>query len=473
LSENSEIKFGLPSIIIPGEILFNPFISQSCKILFGYIVNLSKTNRGCWATNAMLGEYINCTPQSTSSMISILEKMGYLTVKRVCRKDGSEERQIFESNTYQLKYRFLVESFHDYQSLSIDFSLDEFLSIMIACNLPDLIEITCDDNPNQEERGLSLGITGVIRGVKRNTREKYYKKISKLVSKETISDSHESLRVETKVETKVKRTRKAPKEKPKPIPQRKKIYITERWKKSAIDSWNKISGTSSHQDLTTKTAEKINLYFDYLTAGIFWDRCTLSEKFIKNNKVPFKKNWSLHQKISPTEILSVIKNYEQLWKEGYWPQDKKHLPKSLSDFLFNPKTGSSFFLMLYYNKDVSKPLSEKNSFKYESPYIRHFSWMSMNGSSDDISRSLDRLVKWVGYKFDYENTKAGYYFKSDTGKAFDPFCELYSEWLQDCPWDWDWLSKNTKHVFNHWGDVFVEFLQHVDNKYGIEPITRG
>ena len=60
-------EYNLPDIGIPSEILFNPNLTASEKILYGFIRNLSQTEKGCFATNKHLAELMGYKSNRTIS----------------------------------------------------------------------------------------------------------------------------------------------------------------------------------------------------------------------------------------------------------------------------------------------------------------------------------------------------------------------------------------------------------------------
>ena len=113
MPKNKEIEIGIPSIGIPGEVLFNPELTPTEKIFFGLLRNLSKSKRGCWASNRYLGDLIGVGKQTISNSIANLDKFGYIIVKRSSDKKGNKQRNIFIDLKYTEKYKSLIESVHD------------------------------------------------------------------------------------------------------------------------------------------------------------------------------------------------------------------------------------------------------------------------------------------------------------------------------------------------------------------------
>lgn len=102
--------FGLPNIVIPAELLFNEELTNSEKILFGFLSNLSSNEQGyCWASNRYLGRLNNVRPETVSNMISKLCHLGYLRVEHEVRYDGTQVRKIWIDPTYAQRYQGMLQ----------------------------------------------------------------------------------------------------------------------------------------------------------------------------------------------------------------------------------------------------------------------------------------------------------------------------------------------------------------------------
>lgn len=114
--DEKEVSFGLPSIGIPAEVLFHPSLSQTEKLLFGFLRNLSQYSKGCWASNRWLGMMVGAKNTTISSAISNLQQEGFLIVE-FAAKPGSftqeTERHIWIDPGYPVRYRAWVAYVHD------------------------------------------------------------------------------------------------------------------------------------------------------------------------------------------------------------------------------------------------------------------------------------------------------------------------------------------------------------------------
>ena len=115
MKDDQESNDGLRpgGIGIPDEVLQNLHLSVTEKILFGYIQNLSRTSRGCWATNRVLGNMVGgLGPQTISNSLSHLEDFHYIIIELTYGKFGVQ-RAIFINQNYKNIYSPLVKAYHD------------------------------------------------------------------------------------------------------------------------------------------------------------------------------------------------------------------------------------------------------------------------------------------------------------------------------------------------------------------------
>ena len=77
----------------PSYILNDGSLDPTKKILLSYILSLSKTEKGCYASNERFGELLNINPDGASKQISKLKKLGYIETKRLY-KNSKEYRYI-------------------------------------------------------------------------------------------------------------------------------------------------------------------------------------------------------------------------------------------------------------------------------------------------------------------------------------------------------------------------------------------
>ncbi|MCJ7747894.1 MAG: helix-turn-helix domain-containing protein [Desulfobacterales bacterium] len=429
--DSSQIDFGskdkqeisLPFIVIPGEILFNPYISPTQKILFGFIRSLSKTQRGCWATNEYLGRLIGCNKTTVSSLLSGLKKYGYIEFKQTQKKDQSSERHIYETSEYHEIYKSLVIAFHVHVSTSevIAALEDEVEKICCPGNQENFDkdkglwsefrdELSAEERQGDFEK--SKGVLDKIkRGILRNQNpylDSYTYKNNDIgiESKDSINDSGES---PSKTQNRFQRTSPAQcllKKEKSPI-----VYIEPGTGEYAVVStWNKLlPPASQHTDLGTKTILQVKRYLVEMKNGVFGDisRRLWDGKWIDRHKINVKafaeKKWTFR------EICRTIEGpLGDMYKEGFWPPDKLSLPRSLAGAFYNLHTHSSFFVMAYYDppgplkgqpmKDPHKGITEDLISVWHAidPRMSQGDWRQYSQGVKGLEKYLEE-IDWSNY----------------------------------------------------------------------------
>lgn len=147
------------------------------------------------------------------------------------------------------------------------------------------------------------------------------------------------------------------KNKPPKEPKISKNYILkDNWKYQVLEEWYKIPQVTKHRT-NTKVAYDIARYLEYLKNGIFFNQCKVKQDYLKWNNIPLEwvqKNKSFSQR----EIMNAIKDFAKDFIDGYKPENKQIVPTDFSTFLFNKRTGSSWFLKCVANPDP-KPIAEE------------------------------------------------------------------------------------------------------------------
>ena len=78
---------------ISSYILNDVRLDPTKKMLLSYIISLSKTSKGCYASNERFGELLNINSDGASKQISKLKRLGYIETKRLY-KNSKEYRYI-------------------------------------------------------------------------------------------------------------------------------------------------------------------------------------------------------------------------------------------------------------------------------------------------------------------------------------------------------------------------------------------
>ena len=98
-------QFGLPAIGIPAEVLFHPELTNTEKILYGLIRNLTSSERGCYASNKWLSGLLGVNKQTISNGVANLKQWELIIVKlKYDNQSERTERRIFLNPEYPLIY---------------------------------------------------------------------------------------------------------------------------------------------------------------------------------------------------------------------------------------------------------------------------------------------------------------------------------------------------------------------------------
>ena len=325
-------EVGMPSIGIPAEVLFNPYLTYLEKILFGFIRNLAQTKNGCWASNRYLGILLHVGEQTISNSVAKLKTFKYIrTIYERTEEDqkyanNQRTRKIFINEEYPKIYRELVEEAHEVYIKNNGAVLENLYTTIK--NIISLYKISY----NKED-------------IKNDIKED----IKEISSKEEIKDSEKTESSNSEIPLQGRRGKALrrekeiilaqrpveetpPKQPPKNIPEELRI-------------WNG-SGLTQHKT-NTKLYQDIVRSIKKLKAGTFFNQMKSMEK--------------VHdRKFTQEEIVDTIFKFsEAVTNPDYAPVDKKYL-KSLSfiTFLYNPfcKNGDSSQFLYYLHHTLIHPL---------------------------------------------------------------------------------------------------------------------
>jgi len=220
-------------------------------------------------------------------------------------------------------------------------------------------------------------------------------------------------------------------------------------KSKYLEIWNKFPNVPKHKKPETKIYKKANVNIILLKKGLFSKNKVFSESLKKvTGKKVFTKKWK------DTEIIKVFDSLNKLYTEGYWPRNKKHLPKNLPDLLYNPMSGFSCFFYYYINPP------ELLQSKVTSPFpeiTEIFCNLITNKSEIKVKKLVINLneIKTF-YEEIITNEKVLYFFPS-----FYLFCKEFSVFLKQ-----DWI-KNINELTIKKGsplwNIFIKKLQEEKN----------
>jgi len=211
---------------------------------------------------------------------------------------------------------------------------------------------------------------------------------------------------------------------------------------AVLCSWNKLpSPAHAHTKLSTKTVKHVAEFIRQMRNGIFgdpsrrkWDGGWLDKHKIDQKKFAEKK-WTIR------EICWTIEGpLTDMYKDGYWPQSKDRLPKSLVDAFYNSRTQTSFFIQAYYDSPGKIKVRSKTG---QDPYPLITTDLATQGvlqldrmrESDwrQYHEGIKSLVKYLD-DIDWGNYGAGQIFKG--GRSGNPYSLImqYVKWMKgDAP----------------------------------------
>ena len=150
----------------PSYILNDRRLDPTKKILLSYILSLSNTQKGCYASNERFGELLGINPDGASKQVSQLKKLGYI------------ETKIFYKNYKSIRKIKVLKQFNIEQSnnlfINIPYSVlfDNKLSSTQKLLLSEIIVLTelehgCIKSNREFGELLGIGTSGVFKQIKK------------------------------------------------------------------------------------------------------------------------------------------------------------------------------------------------------------------------------------------------------------------------------------------------------------------
>ena len=158
----------------PSYILNDGRLDPTKKILLSYILSLSKTEKGCYASNERFGELLNINPDGASKQISKLKRLGYIETKRLY-KNSKEYRYIKVLNLSNDKNNKQMDVY-----INIPYSVlfDANLSSTQKLLLSEIIQLLklpdgCYKSNNELGELIGIGGSGISKQIKKLVEMKY------------------------------------------------------------------------------------------------------------------------------------------------------------------------------------------------------------------------------------------------------------------------------------------------------------
>jgi hypothetical protein len=130
----SRNQFTPSNITIPIEAAINPFLSNTEKLLFGWIANTAASSWGCQDTNERLAEKMGKCPQTITNCISKLKQFQYIDT--IDKREGYDHssRTILVDLSYPQRYMEAKVFYYDnYGSINLKELNEKLKPIIEAC----------------------------------------------------------------------------------------------------------------------------------------------------------------------------------------------------------------------------------------------------------------------------------------------------------------------------------------------------
>jgi Mn-dependent DtxR family transcriptional regulator len=160
----------------PSYILNDGRLDPTKKILLSYIISLSKTTKGCYASNERFGELLNINPDGASKQISKLKRLGYIETKR------------FYKNSKEYRYIKVLSQLKDTDTIQRDVFINIPYSILFDINLSSIQKLLlseiiallklpegCYKSNNDFGKLIGIGGSGISKQIKKLVEMKYIK----------------------------------------------------------------------------------------------------------------------------------------------------------------------------------------------------------------------------------------------------------------------------------------------------------
>ncbi len=226
-----------------------------------------------------------------------------------------------------------------------------------------------------------------------------------------------------------------------------------------IEKWNSYKEFTKHKITNNKTIQTIDKLLKVIKTGYAYQFVKIDPTFAKKNNIPMD---ILHKKFTDEEIIAIFDKHALSFQLDKWPIDKKHLPKSLLTFLFNPQRCTSFFFMLACNDP--KPLKSPDVLCDEKA-LKIYKKISSISHDDKTISSLKHVVNSVIVEYRKIINTIGIYLKNHAGftsimGSLDdpyPFLEEHAEWLEETYGD----ILTTGHLKPH-TKSWERFIHHIE-----------
>lgn len=311
---SNEKEWTFTGFWLPIEVVINPFLSQTEKIIYGIIKSLSGRKEGCTASNKYFASLTFTKEQTVSNSIRTLVDYGYIITEY--NKQNIPNRRIFINPKSEEIYREAIHFFNDNFK---EFETDLNITNQFETTIKKLIDLY-KKNYNIYNSNITVSEETVFSSIEENTFP-----LETEVCAPRIRSQIRSLITQEK-ETK------------------KKERVTQEFDNSLcnieaiISFWNEQKGIPVHKPGTQTYKDIVKKVQKLMNGTLF-------------NSLPKYAKYKNHR-FTRAEIIDTIKKHTLcVTSADYLPEDKKVLRStSLSTFLLCEFKSYSSFLFRYENE---------------------------------------------------------------------------------------------------------------------------
>ena len=458
-------KRPLKGLWIPIEILMNSDLSSTEKLLFSEILALDNLKSGCIASNDYLARMFDLSPIVVSQII------GKLKDKKLV------EQENFDGRKRTLKTNKQMALIGHAKKLQSD--IDKIIAIEEKA--------TEEKDKPKKDQTISNGKLRLNKKLKSDlgkwltivNSEANRLGLIKTISKEIEGKSKNDFPISENKPTisrwkrnapiKVKRNNRHEQQsrlKPEKKQKEKKISILPGTDAERIvNYWNNLKSPNSrfkfivHKRLNSNCMADTVKWIEELRKGKFAsvNGKNWRQDFFEKNHIPFP----LTEPIMPREIYHLMNIYLDFFKDGFWPENKKHLPTTLPDFILsgNPKTGkTSYLLRCKFNppgRMNGKPVDYRPEYTdvfKQFGLLRDIDEDDMQKVYSGIQSIENRILREK--LFNWKDVRIKMRFGKCEEKGMEGLFEDYANFILDEYNNWE-----LDEVFNQWGKVFKDWLR--------------
>jgi len=146
-----------------------------------------------------------------------------------------------------------------------------------------------------------------------------------------------------------------------------------------VEYWNTLENVRHHNNPASNVYKEAVRRFNQLSLGTLYKN-KLNVEWNKRCKIPdryYKRKWT------EKRIKGVLDNLALMLTDGYYPQDKKWLPKNLAQLIYNPFSQKSWFMYVALNgvEQLHEKIDERKKIS--------------SGLVGELATKLKRAIKYV------------------------------------------------------------------------------